>query len=170
MPITPFDLSKYPHWQELVKSNSAYKKAWLEGRFPPGFNLTSGENTGKSPSSRIPTARVIHPIIAPIPDEGPGKEMELLLKELSVPTKSGGCNSCHKIARQMNAWGVEGCRKNMDRLVKHFRTHIKDYSWMERLKAAAMAVATGLAFQLDWLNPIPSLINEAIRRAEVKKN
>lgn len=92
------------------------------------------------------------------------------MKELSVPTKAGGCNTCHKIARQMNAWGVEGCRKNMDRLVKHFRTHIKDYSWMERLKAAAMAVATGLAFQLDWLNPIPSLINEAIRRAEVKKN
>jgi hypothetical protein len=97
--------------------------------------------------------------------------MELLLKELDIPTKVEGCGSCHKMARQMNAWGVEGCRKqeHFDYLVGHFRTHIKDYSWMERLKAAAMAVATGLAFKLDWLNPIPSLISEAIRRAEDKE-
>ncbi|MFA6336092.1 MAG: hypothetical protein WCX48_11200, partial [Bacteroidales bacterium] len=52
---------------------------------------------------------------------------------------------------------------------KHFRTHIRDYSWLERLKAAAMTVKTGLVLELDLLNPVPSLINVAIRRAEEKE-
>lgn len=98
---------------------------------------------------------------------GPGKEMELLLKELDIHPKVG-C-PCHEMARQMNVWGVEGCRKHFDYLVEYFRTHIKDYSWVERFKAAAMAVKTRLVLELDLLNPVPSLINMAIRRAETKE-
>lgn len=79
-----------------------------------------------------------------------------------------GCD-CKGYARQMDRWGVDGCRQHFDEIVAHFRQYAAKYDWATKLKAAAMAAATGLAFKLNWLDPFPDLVNEAIRRAEAEQ-
>lgn len=39
------------------------------------------------------------------------------------------------------------------------------WGWKDKVAAAARAVATGLAFKLNPLDPFPALIDEAIHRA-----
>jgi len=68
----------------------------------------------------------------------------------------------------MNMLGVEGCRKHREALVKAVRNAYKRTGTVEVLAAAAKAVASGLAFKLNPLDPFGSLVDEAIRRAEAK--
>lgn len=65
----------------------------------------------------------------------------------------------------MNLWGVSGCEANFDIIVGWMREAYDLTSWSERTTAAARALATGLAFQLDWRDPPPSLVRLAIARA-----
>jgi hypothetical protein len=40
------------------------------------------------------------------------------------------------------------------------------WGWTDKLKAAALAFKTGLAFKVDWSDPFPGIIEECIKRAE----
>ena len=100
------------------------------------------------------------------PDVGPGEELRLLLRELGLRGRSG-CY-CASLARGMNAWGVAGCRERRGEIVAHLRRAQARAGWVEKVKAAALAVASGLAFKLDPLDPAPGLLDEALRRAEAK--
>ena len=68
----------------------------------------------------------------------------------------------------MDLWGVAGCRARIDEIVAWMRDGQQRWGWAEKIAAGAKAVATGIAFKINWGDPFPGLIEEAIRRAEEK--
>lgn len=95
---------------------------------------------------------------------GPGTQLTKLFESLGI-TKKGGCK-CGQVAAMMNQLGVAGCRKHFDRIVKQIKDGKARYTITDTIKAAALAVATGVITKINWLDPIPGLAEEAIRRAE----
>ena len=57
--------------------------------------------------------------------EGPGTELEKMLKWLKVPR----CSQCLQLMYKMNEWGVEGCRRHIGVIVEDIssRTIISKY-------------------------------------------
>ena len=100
----------------------------------------------------------------PPPVEGPGRELALLLASLGV-TDLDGCG-CKAHVKQMNAWGIDGCREHFDEIVGWLRDGEARFKWADKLKASALAAATGLAFKINWIDPFPGIVEEAIRRAD----
>lgn len=96
-----------------------------------------------------------------IPFDGPGRELELLLKSKGAnPDDACGCES---LRDEMNRLGVDGCRELFDDLSERLRKTIAKTGWGQWFKVAASSVA-----QLEFYNPsdpAPGLIREAIRRA-----
>jgi hypothetical protein len=102
----------------------------------------------------------------PTPTEGPGTELTAILASLGI-TAAVGCD-CKEKAAQMNRWGVDGCRKHFWEIVGWLKDGQGRWGWTDYLRAAVLAVITGLAFQLDPTDPFPGILTEAIRRAEAK--
>lgn len=103
-------------------------------------------------------------VIEPAPVEGPGRELTALFASLDLTGKKA-CK-CEVHALQMNRWGVEDCKENRAVIIGWLREAYDTTTWLERRKSELAALATGLAFKINWLDPIPSLVDEAIRRAE----
>lgn len=101
------------------------------------------------------------------PVGGPGTELKELLSSLSIEPLSG-CK-CEWQARQMDAWGVSGCRGNFDLIVGWLRASYDQIGWLTKLKAAAHSITSGVALSIDFRDPPRSLVEIAIRRAETKK-
>ncbi len=101
-------------------------------------------------------------------DDGPGTELSAILDTLGI-TERVGCDCKTKMA-QMNTWGVEGCREHVAEIVGWMQAGQTRWGWSERLMAAGKAVTTGLAFNVNWLDPFPSLIEHAIQIAERKEH
>lgn len=128
---------------------------------------TSGDQNGLAifgKQERDRPASIVH---AWHPGFGPGTELKTLLKSLGIE-QSPTCD-CNGKALQMDLWGVDGCRANFDQIVQWMRDGQGRWGWKDKLLAAAMAVKTGLAFKLNPMDPFPALVEEAIRRAEVKQ-
>lgn len=68
----------------------------------------------------------------------------------------------------MDAGGVAWCQANRDEILMWLRSEQSRSGWAAKLKAAALAVTTGLAFRLDVSDLPGSLLDEALRRARVK--
>jgi hypothetical protein len=101
-----------------------------------------------------------------VPAHGPGTELKAILSSLGInPSPSCDCNGK---AAQMNVWGVDGCRQNRDTIIQWMRDGMQHWGWVDQLKAAAAAVRTGLAFQVNWFDPFPDIIDQAINRAAEK--
>lgn len=95
--------------------------------------------------------------------QGPGTELKTLLADLGFKTESAcGCKS---LARQMDRWGVDGCRQRRAEIVNRLRANQKKVKWYEQVKAAARSVQSGLAFKIRLNDIAGSLVDEAIRRA-----
>jgi hypothetical protein len=101
------------------------------------------------------------------PTGGPGAELKTLLAEMGV-TEQSGCG-CGSRALQMDAWGVEGCKARRAEIVAWLAEQQKARGWGATLAAGLKAITSGLAFSLDPLDPLGSLVDEAIRRAEGKE-
>jgi glycosyltransferase involved in cell wall biosynthesis len=94
---------------------------------------------------------------------GPGTELKKILSALSI-TPGANCG-CNKKAQQMDAWGIEGCEDPA-----HFVEivgWIRDGTWtgLDLASALARSFFTGIAFELNPLNPFESLVKLAIKRA-----
>lgn len=100
-----------------------------------------------------------------IPEEGPGTELKKILADMGIQPKAS-C-SCTKRAIQMDQWGVDGCRKNLEQILEWVRDEWVKLEWMERVKLGYRAVLKGLGISAD---PIRSVVEEAIRRAEAKRS
>ncbi|HEX5444049.1 MAG TPA: hypothetical protein VFW87_09485 [Pirellulales bacterium] len=66
----------------------------------------------------------------------------------------------------MDAWGPDGCREHFNEIVEHVREQNKRFTSTEKLAAAMRAAITGQALSINWIDPFPSLVRLAIRRAE----
>lgn len=122
---------------------------------------------GMTALGRLPEDRPARPVHAWAPGYGPGTELKRLLAIMDI-TPSVSCD-CNAKAVLMDKWGVEGCRENRDTIVGWLREGAPRWKWTDRLAAAAKAVKSGLAFQLNPLDPFGSLVDEAIRAAEGRR-
>lgn len=99
-----------------------------------------------------------------VPAEGPGTELKAIIASLGVtPTSTCGCES---LANEMNMLGVDGCRRERERLVSALREKREAFGLEDTVKAAALAFANGLAWRINWKDPLPDLFDVAVRRAE----
>ena len=98
------------------------------------------------------------------PDHGPGTELKALLDYFDLTGCIGGCGDW--IGR-MNRWGM-ACREPQNRaaIIQRLREAKKLTSWAAQLKAATKAVA--IIPPEHWSDPIPWIVDEAIRRAEAR--
>jgi len=90
--------------------------------------------------------------------------LKALLKSLGITT-TAGC-SCNSKAAQMDAWGVAGCREHRAEIIGWIRDGQTQWGLSSLVIGAVKALTTGLALSLNPLDPIPGLVDEAIRRAE----
>ena len=97
---------------------------------------------------------------------GPGTELYYMLKSLGIESPPG-C-ACRMRMGQMNAWGSAGCIANRETVLVWLREGQEQWGWKSYLAPASLALLTGLAFKLSWTDPIPDLLDEAIRRATAK--
>jgi hypothetical protein len=72
--------------------------------------------------------------------------------------------------RNMNSWGIEGCREREAEIADRLRDAYKETSWQQSLAAVSRSVRNGLAFRLNPLDPFTGLVREAIRIAEAAKD
>lgn len=66
----------------------------------------------------------------------------------------------------MDRWGIDGCKNRRHLITNWLRENAEKRGWWEKAKAAALAAAQGIAFQLDMTDLYGSLVDLAIRRAE----
>ncbi len=127
----------------------------------------TNEQYGLTVLGRLPEDRPAEKIILWPLGFGPGTELSGMLAALGI-NPAPSCD-CKAKANQMDLWGVDGCVARRDEIVGWMRDGQGRWGWKDKLSAAAKAVTSGLAFKLDLLDPFPSLIDEAIRRAEQKQ-
>jgi len=100
---------------------------------------------------------------------GPGSELTALIKKLGYVSKPN-C-ACKRHARMMDELGVEGCRRDRAVVIQWINDARAEWGITGLFGMAAPAwhaFTSGLAFRLNPLDPVPSLVDEAIRRAEAK--
>ena len=112
------------------------------------------EPTGLKPSPRIFT--------------GPGDCLREIISQLGLGT--AWCEGCVGRAKQMNVWGVDGCRKNFDTIVGWMNEQYRGVTWGQWSLAATKALSSGLIFSLNLLDPCRSIVEEALRRSEERSN
>ncbi len=131
---------------------------------------TTGEWDGPAPLPATlvpPNARSLSEALVQ-PDGGPGTELSELVKGYGIGIDAT-CG-CYAYARQMDRWGVAGCRGRRAEIVRYFGAKVKGASWREKLRAVVRAAGDALAggFVPDPADVPGSLVDEAVRRAEVK--
>lgn len=111
---------------------------------------------------------------------GPGTELKAILASIGI-NPSVHC-SCNARMRQMDEWGIEGCEEHFDTIIGWLEEKAAEWGWVKAAEAAApnentlsvtdklaigwKSLMTGLAFKIDWSNPYPGLVREAIKRAQ----
>jgi hypothetical protein len=96
----------------------------------------------------------------------PGTELKAIFAALGFQEETG-CG-CKDLAAAMDRLGVAGCNHYRCAIVGRLRARQKTQGWGKILTAGALALTSGLAFRIDWSDPAPGLLDEAIRRAEAK--
>jgi hypothetical protein len=129
--------------------------------YPPHFDFASGPFS--LPALPPPRPRPVKP---PPPTSGPGTELTAIYASLGIEADPS-CD-CKAKAEQMDRWKVDGCRAHFWEIVGWQKDGAVRWGYAPKLKAAALAVATGLAFRVNWSDPFPGLVEEAIRRAAAK--
>lgn len=121
-------------------------------------------------NSANPNLAVPHPRVIPqYLTYGPGSELKKLFLELGIAEQLG-CN-CNAKARQMDSWGIEGCKKQRARLIKWLEFSSGRYKWNEKIVIAGKLLSKGLlspslSVEESIKESCGLIIDEAIRRAE----
>ena len=118
---------------------------------------------------------------------GPGTELKAILASVGInPTPNCSCNARMK---QMDVWGIEGCKEHFDEIVGWLNESAESWGWVkaaekkvieseepihqltmaEKLAIGWKSLMSGIAFQVNWLDPYPGLVKESIRRSEEKE-
>jgi hypothetical protein len=149
----PYDPANY-HGQTLAQYHAIWSRRGSPPLVVPPF-MGAGDQAaqGLDPMNRVTTST-----------SGPGTELKAILATLGI-THQPGCD-CNAKAAQMDAWGVAGCRSNFNQIVVWMRDGAPRWGWVAKIMAGAKAVKSGLALQVNWVDPFPSLITLAIERAD----
>jgi len=162
---------------EPVKRLLAERPDWFIAMHRPhqyGITLL-----GRTPRQRPPLPVFPWPI-----GFGPGTELKKML--VSVGIQSSPTCDCNAKMHIMDGWGVQGCRDNRDTIIQWLTTNAERWGWLtpsgatvsqedpdikklstiEKLAIGWRSIRTGIAFQVNWMDPFPGLVDEAIRRAE----
>lgn len=131
-------------------------KAWMDSNKQWKRVVQRDEQYGLTILSCDPAERSI--------DFGPGSQLHEIFDSLEVRFAEG-C-SCRAKVKEMDSLGPEGCKAKRIEFVDALKKDSDRYSWSTKFKAAYKAVATGLAFKLNPLDPIASCFDEAVRRSE----
>lgn len=104
-------------------------------------------------------------LIEPFPKmRGPGTKLKMLNKMMGI-VPNDACD-CNKYAALMDQWGVAGCRQRREEIVNHIRDNSSKWGWLDKAKAGALALKTGIAKEIpDWTDPYGGLVDLAIRMA-----
>jgi hypothetical protein len=127
----------------------------------------TGEQYGLTVLGRQPQDKPESTVHLWAPGHGPGTELKKILESVGI-VATAACD-CNAKAAQMDLWGVEGCKSHKDEIVDWVREGKDRWGWGSFVTAAAKSVTNGLALRINPLKPFESLIDEAIRRAEVAK-
>jgi len=146
----------------------ATRSEWLAGETSTGVKLdprlVANMRQRHATKSTLPTITLEQPKrftkTSEKPTGGPGTELKGLLAELGIKSR-GGCG-CNNQAAAMDVLGVEGVRVNREKFRKVLEDGYHASTWWECAKASAVAVKLGLPKTLD------GLLDEALRRAEIK--
>ncbi len=147
------------------EKSRAYRQKWAgqRQRRPRAALPLAGQPISLS----LAPARPRTPPSRPPLTGGPGTELKALLTSLGLDS-AGGCG-CADRAKKMDVWGVADCEEHREEILAWLRREQAKRGWLEKTKAIALAVTTGLAFVLDPLDPAPGLLDEALRRARQKE-
>lgn len=105
------------------------------------------------------------PAEIPDPGFGPGTELSAILAGLGI-SMAADCG-CKAMAKRMNVWGVSGCREHHGKIVAHLKQAAKRKDWSRKWSVATAINTALVGMKVNWLDPIPGLVNLAIERAEV---
>lgn len=75
-----------------------------------------------------------------------------------------GCN-CDDVMLMMNQLGADGCEREFAVIVPRIKANAAILNWTAKILPAMRAVASGLAFRVNWTDPIPDFVSLAISRA-----
>jgi hypothetical protein len=156
-------------WETRMANVAAFCGDWSE--ISPGVWRCGecGRRAAAKTREMLPVRKICR-VSQPVFEEhefGPGHELMALLKEFKLPPLTG-CG-CKAKARKMDHWGVAGCWERFDEIVDWLREAADKQGRMAKIRAA-FSCPVSLAFHINPLDPIPSLVREAIRRAEAKLN
>lgn len=98
---------------------------------------------------------------------GVGSQLWKLLESLDI--KHNINCPCLDWAERMNNWGPDGCRIIRKEIVEHMKASANNYGWGNITIAIAKSITTGLAFKINPLDIYGSLLDEAIRLAEIEE-
>ncbi len=114
-----------------------------------------------SPLGSLPPG-IPFPAIDPIPapTEGPGTELETILREVGAPE---GCQICKDWRDQMNCWGAVGCREHRAEIIARLKQATYE-TWISDSVKIGFALMREPWFRLS--DPLGSCVDEAIRRVE----
>lgn len=101
---------------------------------------------------------------------GPGTELKKILDGLGIQAPEN-CG-CRATMRAMDDLGVDGCRDQFEMIVAKIRENADKWGWgklsglAKMPRAGVRALLSGLAFKINPLDPIPGVVEQAIRAAE----
>lgn len=129
----------------------------------------TGAEYGMTVLGKQPADRPEEPVHAWPPGFGPGTEFKRICGEDLGITMPNNC-TCNALAVQMDIWGPAGCRTHSDAIVAQIKANQDLWGWTAAFKnfasAAVGSLKSGLWRKVNWTDPIPGLVQEAIRRAE----
>ena len=141
-------------------------REWVEEN-PDWFVMYHTNNQyGITVLSRVAADKPPQPLLPWPPGWGPGSELMALMASLGIKEKPN-CD-CRAKAVQMDRWGIDGCEAHYDEIVGWLREGAQRWGWLEKLSAAAKAVTSGLAWQLNPADPYPGVVRAAIDAARAK--
>lgn len=141
-------------------------RPWMQERPEWRIVYHSPHQYGLTVIGRQPADYPAEPITLWGPGHGPGTELKAMLAEMGVQPNAS-CD-CLAKAERMDVWGVAECRRRRDEIVGWIREGQTKWGWQDKIKAAGRGLLNGLAFRLRLSDPVGSLVDEAIRRAELK--
>ena len=109
----------------------------------------------------IPKARP--DILKKFSSQGAGSELKAILSSIGINPANCKCN---RIAAEMDRCSFQELMLRRDEFVGELREAYLKSSWLQRITAAGLALKTGLAFQINWIDPLPDLVDEAIKRSQ----